>query len=113
MKTTTTILEKLGYVCLAVAFLFVTTGIAGVWLKGGYCAVQQYFNPDIVDAIVLFIPFIPGIVIMIPAFLRRNRVEKETKEPVRIGLNHCCNSHETGFQYLHNRKSPCEGPRND
>lgn len=55
-------LKVFGYIWLTGAVLLIFAGIAGIWMKGGFSAVQQLLSPfNVVNWIVTVITLAPGL----------------------------------------------------
>ncbi len=62
MKLWITVLKVFGYIWVTLAVVFIVVGIVGVWMKGGFSAVQELLSPfNIVNWVVTVITLAPGI----------------------------------------------------
>jgi hypothetical protein len=62
MKVWIVLLKVFGYIWLTAAVILILAGIAGVWMKGGFSAVQQVLSPfNIINWIVTVITLAPGL----------------------------------------------------
>lgn len=62
MKVWLVILKVSGYIWLTVAVLLICAGIAGIWMKEGFSAVQELLSPfNVVNWIVTVITLAPGL----------------------------------------------------
>lgn len=77
MKLCILVLKVFGYIWLAAASILILVGIVGVWLKGGFSAVQDLLSPfNIANFIVTIIILAPGLGAMA---LAQKLSEKESK----------------------------------
>jgi len=62
MKTWILVLKAFAYVWLAAATLLILAGISGVWMKGGFAAVQELLSPfNVVNWFVTVLTLAPGL----------------------------------------------------
>lgn len=62
MKLWITVLKVFGYIWVILAAVVILVGIVGVWMKGGFSAVQELLSPfNIVNWVVMLITLAPGI----------------------------------------------------
>ena len=62
MKIWIVLLKVFGYIWLTAAVLLILAGIAGIWMKSGFSAVQELLSPfNIVNWIVTVITLAPGL----------------------------------------------------
>ena len=62
MKLRITVLKIFGYIWVTMAAVLILAGIVGVWMKGGFSAVQELLSPfNIVNWVVTVITLAPGI----------------------------------------------------
>jgi len=62
MKFSIKVLKIFGYIWVTLAAVLILVGIVGVWMKGGFSAVQELLSPfNIVNWIVMVITLAPGI----------------------------------------------------
>jgi len=62
MKVWIIMLKVFGYIWLTAAVLLILAGIVGIWIKGGFSAVQKILSPfNIVNWIVTVITLAPGL----------------------------------------------------
>lgn len=62
MKVWIVLLKVFGYIWLTAAVLLILAGIAGVWMKGGFSAVQELLSPfNVVNFVVTVITLAPGL----------------------------------------------------
>lgn len=62
MKALVTILRVFGYTWLSLGFILIVVGIAGVWMKSGFSAVQDLMSPfNVVNYLAMIVTLAPGI----------------------------------------------------
>lgn len=62
MKLWITVLKVFGYIWVTLAAILILVGVVGVWMKGGFSAVQELLSPfNIVNWVVMVIALAPGI----------------------------------------------------
>lgn len=62
MKLWIKALKVFGYIWVALAVILIFIGLAGVWMKGGFSAVQEIMSPfNILNWAVMIITLAPGI----------------------------------------------------
>ena len=62
MKVFVRILRVFGYVWLSLGFVLILVGIAGVWMKSGFAAVQDLMSPfNVVNYLAMVVTLAPGI----------------------------------------------------
>jgi hypothetical protein len=56
------VLKVFGYIWVTLAALIILAGIAGIWMKGGFSAVQELLSPfNVINWIVTVVTLAPGI----------------------------------------------------
>jgi hypothetical protein len=62
LKVWIILLKVFGYVWLTAAVILILIGIVGIWIKGGFSAVQELLGPfNIINWIVTIITLAPGL----------------------------------------------------
>lgn len=62
MKVWIALLKGFAYIWLTAAMLLILTGIVGIWIEGGFSAVQDLLSPfNVVNFIVTTITLAPGL----------------------------------------------------
>lgn len=62
MKLWITILKFFGYIWVTLAAVAILIGIVGIWMKGGFSAVQEVLSPfNIINWVVTVVTLAPGI----------------------------------------------------
>lgn len=61
MKIWITVLKGFGYIWFSLAAVLITIGTVGVWMKGGFAAVQELLSPfNVANFVVMVITIAPG-----------------------------------------------------
>lgn len=61
MKVWIILLKVFGYIWLTAAVILILAGIAGVWMKGGFSAVQELLSPyNVANFVVTVVTLAPG-----------------------------------------------------
>jgi hypothetical protein len=72
------VLRVFGYIWTTLAVLAIVAGIAGVWMKGGFSAVQELMSPfNVLNWIVMIVTLAPGI----GALMWANSLSERNKQP--------------------------------
>jgi hypothetical protein len=62
MKIWIIILKAFGYIWLIAAVILILVGLYGIWLKGGFSAVQEILSPfNVINWVATLITVAPGL----------------------------------------------------
>lgn len=72
------VLKVFGYIWITLAALLIGVGIIGVWMEGGFSAVQDLMSPfNLVNAAVTIITLAPGMAAVIWAENLSKKVKRQ------------------------------------
>ena len=75
MKIWILVLKALAYVWLSAATVLILAGYYGVWMKGGFSAVQELLSPfNVVNWLVTILTLAPGFVALAWANKLKNKL---------------------------------------
>jgi hypothetical protein len=77
VKVWIVVLKVIGFIWLTLAGIAILIGIAGIWMKGGFSAVQELLSPfNVINWIVMAVTLAPGLGALA---LANNLAEKQTR----------------------------------
>jgi len=78
VKIWITVLKVFGYIWITLAGLLIFVGILGVWMEGGFSAVQDLLSPfNVINGVVTIITLAPGMAALIWA----EKLSKKVRRP--------------------------------
>lgn len=86
METLVRVLKHVGHFCLGAALLFLLTGVADVWMRRGIDAALELLRLDVVNVLVLALPFLPGGIFLMLSAMAAVRARKVAARGRRIPL---------------------------
>ena len=73
METLASVLKHLARFCLGAAFIFLVSGVIDTWLTRGADVALALLRPDILNVLVLALPFAPGVLLLMCASVAKTR----------------------------------------
>ena len=83
METLASVLKHLARFCLGAAFIILVSGLIDTWMTRGGDVALALLRPDILNVLVLALPFAPGVLLLMCASVAKARADAAPRPRVQ------------------------------